>query len=203
MDVPMAANSAPITATCPASTRQHAPPTPRGPLLASAAIAMLALVVASNAAIAGAGHARAAPLDAAELARRGEAVRATEMAFAKTMADRDLAAFTRFIAPDAVFLDGTQASRGAGAVVAAWRALFEGAKAPFSWAPDLVEVLPSGQLAQSSGPVFNARGERTGRFWSVWRREADGQWRIVLDHGCQACNCAQPAAPAAAPAATP
>ena len=135
-----------------------------------------------------AGPARGAVLPAAELARRSEVVRATERAFAKTMADRDLAAFTRFIAPDAVFMDGKDATRGAEAVVAAWSGLFKGATAPFSWEPETIEVLPTGQLALSSGPVRNARGERTGTFYSVWRREPDGHWRIVLDHGCDACK---------------
>jgi ketosteroid isomerase-like protein len=130
-------------------------------------------------------------LSPAELARRSEAVRATERAFARTMADRDLAAFTRFIAPDAVFMDGTAASRGAEAVVAGWRDLFKGTPAPFSWEPEVIEVLPTGQLALSSGPVRNAKGERTGTFYSVWRRERDGTWRIVLDHGC---SCTPPAA---------
>jgi ketosteroid isomerase-like protein len=129
-----------------------------------------------------------AALPAAVIAQRAEAVRATERAFAKTMADRDFAAFSRFIAPDAVFLDGKDATRGAVAVNEAWRPLFKGAAAPFSWEPDQIEVLPSGQLALSSGPVRNARGETTGRFYSVWRRERDGQWRIVLDHGCDACK---------------
>jgi ketosteroid isomerase-like protein len=129
-----------------------------------------------------------AALPAAVIAQRAEAVRATERAFAKTMADRDFAAFTRFIAPDAVFMDGNEASRGAEAVAVAWRALFKGAAAPFSWEPEQIEVLPTGQLALSSGPVRNARGETTGRFYSVWRREHDGRWRIVLDHGCDACK---------------
>jgi ketosteroid isomerase-like protein len=137
---------------------------------------------------AAASQAGSAAISPAELARRSEAVRATERAFAQTLADRDLAAFTRFIAPDAVFMDGKEAARGADAVVAAWRDLFKGAAPPFSWEPETIEVLPTGRLALSSGPVHNARGERTGTFYSVWRREADGRWRIVLDHGCDACK---------------
>lgn len=123
-----------------------------------------------------------------DLAALAAQVRSTETAFAKTMADRDLAAFGRFLANDAVFVDDPVA-RGPAAIIAAWKGYYSAAEAPFSWAPEQVEVLASGQLALSSGPVFNPKGERVGTFTSVWRRERDGQWRIVLDHGCPACRC--------------
>jgi ketosteroid isomerase-like protein len=116
------------------------------------------------------------------------------------MADRDFAAFARFVAPDAVFV-GEPALRGAAAVLAGWKPLFEGPKAAFSWQPGTVEVLGSGGLAMSYGPVFNAKGERTSTFYSIWRREHDGHWRIIFDHGCQSCRCA--GAPAAAPEPAP
>jgi ketosteroid isomerase-like protein len=157
-------------------------------LARTAALLGLACLGASCALAADAPAAMPGALPTAVIAQRAEAVRATERAFAKSMADRDLAAFTRFIAPDAVFMDGKDAARGAAAVVAGWRDLFKGAAAPFSWEPETIEVLPTGQLALSSGPVFNAKGERTGVFYSVWRRERDGRWRIVLDHGCDACK---------------
>jgi ketosteroid isomerase-like protein len=40
--------------------------------------------------------------------------------------------------------------------------------------------------------VRDPSGKRTGTFNSVWRQEADGQWKIVLDSGCPACNCDTP-----------
>jgi ketosteroid isomerase-like protein len=59
--------------------------------------------------------------------------------------------------------------------------------APFSWEPEHVEVLASGTLALSSGPVFGRDGTRIGTFNSVWRLEADGRWRVVFDKGCPPC----------------
>jgi ketosteroid isomerase-like protein len=115
-------------------------------------------------------------------------VRAREAAFARTMADRDLAAFATFVAKDAVFL-GRTALRGRPAVVGGWKAYFDGPKAPFSWQPERVEVTDSGTLAVSSGPVFDPQGERVGTFNSTWRLDDDGEWRVVLDAGCPPCKC--------------
>jgi len=116
-------------------------------------------------------------------------VRTTERAFAKTMADRDLEAFARMIAEDAVFLGSGDPLRGREAIVAGWRKWFEGPRAPFSWAPERVAVNGLGSLAVSSGPVFDPQGKRIGTFTSTWRREASGEWRIVLDSGCPPCTC--------------
>ena len=115
-------------------------------------------------------------------------VRAREAAFAKTMADRDHAAFATFVSEEAVFL-GRAALHGRAAVAAGWKAYFEGTKAPFSWAPDRVEVIDSGTLAVSTGPVFDPDGKRSGTFTSTWRLEKDGEWRVVLDSGCPPCTC--------------
>lgn len=118
-----------------------------------------------------------------------EQVRRTETAFAKTMADRDHAAFTRFLAAETVFIGSGTATRGAQAVAERWKRFFDGPKAPFSWAPEVVEVLDSGTLAITQGPVRDPDGKRVGTFNSVWRRESSGQWKVVLDNGCPACDC--------------
>ena len=115
-------------------------------------------------------------------------VGAVERAFAKTMADRDHAAFVSFLSDETVFVPEGQALRGKQAVAAAWQRFYEGPQAPFSWEPDKVEVLDSGALALSSGPVHDLQGNRVGTFNSVWRREAGG-WKIVFDKGCPPCNC--------------
>jgi ketosteroid isomerase-like protein len=110
-------------------------------------------------------------------------VEAREIAFAKTMADRNLEAFLTFVSPEAVFFNGNEPLRGRDAIARGWAPFFDGAAAPFSWHPDVVEVLESGGLALSSGPVRDASGEEVGRFNSIWRKDADGQWRVVFDKG--------------------
>ncbi|MEK8034134.1 nuclear transport factor 2 family protein [Ideonella sp. DXS29W] len=118
-----------------------------------------------------------------------QSVMQTERAFAKTMADRDLAAFTRFLSADTVFQGGKGPLRGPGEVTAAWKKFFDGPQAPFSWEPDNVLVMTDGQLALSSGPVRDPAGKLVARFNSVWRQEAPGVWRIILDMGNDACDC--------------
>ena len=115
-------------------------------------------------------------------------VRERERAFAKTMADRDHAAFVSFLADETIFF-GKGPLRGKKAVAEAWKAFYDGPQAPFSWEPDAVEVLDSGRLALSSGPVHDPEGKRVGTFNSVWRLEKGGQWRIVFDKGCPPCPC--------------
>jgi ketosteroid isomerase-like protein len=117
------------------------------------------------------------------LEQRRTEVFAAERAFAHSMAERDFAAFGRYVADDCVFFSGSTPLRGREAVLAAWKPFFDGAQAPFSWEPDQVEVLDSGELALSTGLVKNPEGEVTARFNSIWRRQADGRWLVVFDKG--------------------
>ena len=130
-----------------------------------------------------------------DLATLQEQVREAERAFAKSMADRDHAKFVSMLADETVFFAGLTPQRGKVTVAAAWKPFYDGAAAPFSWEPEAVEVLESGTLALSSGPVRDPSGKRVGTFNSIWRLESPGVWRIIFDKGCpQAppCNCAKP-----------
>lgn len=138
-----------------------------------AALAALVWVMSANA--------------AESLAELGAQVRATEIAFAKTLADRGLAKFRSMIAPDAIWL-ADKPLRGPDEVLSRWGKFFEGPTAPFSWAPELVEVQDGGKLALSTGPVFDPSGKRVATFTSIWRREASGEWKIVFDRGCPVCQ---------------
>jgi ketosteroid isomerase-like protein len=148
----------------------------RDVLAASAALLGAHAVDAQAVALAGANS----NADVAALALQ---VGAAERAFARSMAERDHAAFTSWLAAQAVFFGNAGVLRGQAAVAAGWKAYFEGPTAPFSWAPDQVQVLDDGTLALSTGPVLDAAGKPIARFNSIWRQEAPGVWRIVFDKG--------------------
>lgn len=131
-----------------------------------------------------------APLARGDAAR--EQVAATERAFAKTMADRDLKAFGSFLSDETVFFSGPKPLRGKPAVIDAWTRFYANPQAPFSWEPKTVEVLASGTLALSSGPVHDAHGKLVGCFSSIWRQEAPGVWKIVFDRGTGPQECDKP-----------
>ncbi len=122
-----------------------------------------------------------------------EQVKATETAFAKSMADRDHAAFASFLSDETIFFSGPEPLRGKDQVAAWWKRLYEEKEAPFSWRPEQVEVLDSGTLALSTGPVFDPAGNQIATYSSIWRLEAPGIWRIIFDKGCEVC--APPAKP--------
>jgi ketosteroid isomerase-like protein len=130
-------------------------------------------------------HVAPKPADTAALRAQLEQ---TERAFAKTMADRDFAAFQTFLADDAVFLNGGQPLHGKAEIASHWQRLYQGEEAPFSWEPDRAEVLASGELGQTSGPVRDPEGHEFARFHSTWRRVGES-WRIVFDDGDPVCEC--------------
>ena len=113
----------------------------------------------------------------------------TERAFAATMANRDFEKFKSFLSEDAIFFSGETPMRGKQQIADAWEGFFEEPKAPFSWEPESVEVLESGSLAWSTGPVYDPEGNVVARFNSVWRLDASQQWRIIFDKGNDICNC--------------
>lgn len=127
-----------------------------------------------------------------DLISLAEQVRASEIAFAASMAARDFPAFSGWVADDATFINSGKPLRGKVAVLAHWQRFFRAPAAPFSWKPEIVEVLDSGQLAYSEGPVSAPDGTPVARYSSTWRREPSGAWRIVLDNGYETCNCGKP-----------
>ena len=116
-------------------------------------------------------------------------VRCQEIGFSKAAERRDRDAFVAFIDDDARFV-GRSVRRGPVEISAAWGAFFEDDGPAIKWRPRFVEVLEDGKLALTRGPYRlidrDADGgtvERWGTFNSVWRKQADGKWRVVFDAG--------------------
>jgi ketosteroid isomerase-like protein len=59
-----------------------------------------------------------------------------------------------------------------------------------TWAPEIAEVSASGELGYTSGP-YEVRPDRGaaptdfGHYVSLWKKQADGAWRVLLDIGVQ------------------
>ena len=119
-------------------------------------------------------------------------VMAAERAFAKSMADRNLAAFAEWVDEEAIFYTRIHPTRGKAAIVAEWTPLFVAKQAPFSWEPEDIVVLDSGSLAMSAGPVRDPAGKIIARFSSIWRRDANQRWKVIFDKGNDVCPPVKP-----------
>jgi len=130
---------------------------------------------------------------AADEPSSADSLRATEIAFAKSVADGDSARFATFIADDAVFLS-EPTLRGKTAIVQGWSIFFGEGAPKIEWAPNDAEVNDSGDLGITRGPytvTVTAKDGTTrvskGTFMSIWRRQPDGSWKIIFDGGSPGC----------------
>ena len=61
-------------------------------------------------------------------------------------------------------------------------------KNKLEWAPEVAEIAASGELGYTSGPWrFTREGDEQptafGHFFTIWRKDADGKWKVLVDHG--------------------
>ncbi|MEJ2273986.1 MAG: nuclear transport factor 2 family protein [Woeseiaceae bacterium] len=116
-------------------------------------------------------------------------VRCREIGFSHAAEWQDLESFRGYIDADARFVSNT-VLRGIDDIAAAWTVFFTAGGPKIKWRPKIVEVLQNGTLALSRGPyrvlTTDEDGNVTaqwGTFNSVWRLNADGEWRVVFDAG--------------------
>jgi len=120
-----------------------------------------------------------------------------ERAFSRTSEDKGTReAFLTFLSGDAVvFRPAPVAGRPVYEKMAADEA------SVLTWEPEIAEVASSGELGYTSGP-YSVRPKRDaepasfGHYVSVWQREPDGTWKVLLDIGVRH---DRPAAPAGLP----
>lgn len=116
-------------------------------------------------------------------------VRCREIGFSLAAETRNAELFASYIDPDARFV-GNHVMRGAAEVVSAWAVFFAADGPAIKWRPQFVEILEDGSLALTRGPYrlvatdeHGVQTEHWGTFNSVWRRHADGSWKVVFDAG--------------------
>jgi ketosteroid isomerase-like protein len=105
---------------------------------------------------------------------------AAERAFARAArTDGVNAAFLRYSAPDALIFQPEPKSAKAALTAQPLPAI------PLSWWPVYAGVAASGDLGFTTGPYVAGSGARKvhGWYFTIWRRQPDGSWRWVLDHG--------------------
>ncbi|MBC2776521.1 nuclear transport factor 2 family protein [Parasphingopyxis marina] len=118
----------------------------------------------------------AAPAAAAPV----EEVIAAERAFAADSQSESLkTTFTRFAAEDGIALRPF-AILGAHEFIASWPDADSAGS--LQWEPAFAGAALSGDLGFTTGPYETADGGH-GTYLTVWQRQADGEWRWLIDHG--------------------
>src|SRR5437588_7618427 len=109
---------------------------------------------------------------------------ATERAFAQTAATKGIRdSFLSYLADDGIIF------RPGPVVGKKWMTENTPAAGLLSWGPAFADISRSGDLGYTTGP-WEYRGNKTdaqpsasGHFVTVWKKQADGVWKFVLDHG--------------------
>ena len=111
--------------------------------------------------------------------------------FAQSVAQKNRERFLSFIADVTTFNGGTAAElHGRDAVMKGWADFFAPDGPTLSWTPTRGEVVGSGDLGYTTGRSLfrsneptGAGTERRGEYLTVWRKQADGSWKVVFDTG--------------------
>ena len=138
-----------------------------------------------------------------------EELLAVDERFAAEVAEKGLTVFERYYAEDAVEMPSFQPMiEGKSAILEFYRPYSSNPRYKLTWKPTRAEVSDDGGLGYTYGhyevATVDEQGTpltRVGKYVTVWRREYDGGWKVVLDGGSPDEREAPPAAGAPAPAA--
>lgn len=119
-----------------------------------------------------------------------EEAKAADIAFSTQSTQEGMGkAFASYAAEDAVLLIGSAGIFGHGAIAKAY-APFTLDKVDLRWEPVLGDAAGSGDLAYTVGRAAYSEKSEQGppavdhiKYLTIWRRQADGQWRYVTDGG--------------------
>jgi ketosteroid isomerase-like protein len=72
-------------------------------------------------------------------------------------------------------------ARGLAGIRAMWTELFAQPDFFLTWKTDKVVITDSGTMASSTGTWRAAKPGTGGPFLAVWRKQRDGQWKVLID----------------------
>lgn len=133
-------------------------------------MAALALLATASAAI-------ATPKQRADVTEVVEA----ERAFARAAKEKGVGpAFRAFVAPDGIVFEPDPVP-----APAALASRPDESGGSLDWWPTYAGIAASGDLGFTTGPFVSEYQGRKGHghYFTIWRRQKDGRWRWVLDHG--------------------
>jgi ketosteroid isomerase-like protein len=115
----------------------------------------------------------------------------SDAAFAQSVAEKNREKFLSFIAEVTTFSGGTANElHGRDAVMKGWADFFAPDGPTLSWTPIKGEVIGAGDVGYTTGrSVFRQKGadgkvtERRGQYVTIWKKQADGSWKVVFDTG--------------------
>jgi ketosteroid isomerase-like protein len=118
-------------------------------------------------------------------------LRDLEARFVRAVADKKRDGFLAFWAKDAaIFPPGAGPAVGHDKIWESWSPILENPDATLTWQPTRAEMAASGDLGYTYGRYESKRKgadggviTRTGCYVTIWRKEKDGAWRVVLDIG--------------------
>ena len=111
--------------------------------------------------------------------------------FARVTAEKGLEGFASMLADDLwMLLGGQPIIKDKAAAVEAWRPLLSDPDRSITWEPALAVLAESGELGYTVGN-FEIRGTdaegksfvQKGKYVTIWRKQAGGVWKVVLDGG--------------------
>lgn len=115
------------------------------------------------------------------------AVLAADSAWAAAAVARDAERFLALYDPEVTFIAPNGAITRGEPLYARWRRVFAEPGYSLAWRAEAVTVSATGDLAYTAGPWREVHvrdgapqiGE--GRYVAVWRRQAAGQWKVLVD----------------------
>lgn len=114
-----------------------------------------------------------------------------DVAFNQAVANEGAAGWVSFFSPDgAMISQGAGESRGHAAIQGAMEEAFSDPTYQLTWEPLRAEVSRAGDLGYTVGRYTSSRvgslGQSirsSGMYVSIWRRQADGSWKVEMDLG--------------------